>query len=224
MSKIRVLIADDHPVVRQGLRMILDADPALSVVGEAGDGAAALAAIESLRPDVALLDMHMPPPDGLAVARRVRELGSPVAAVFLTMNKDSASLDAALDAGVRGYVVKDGVADEIVGCVKAVAAGQAYFSPAVSGHLLLRRERTESFLRQTPSVETLTPAERRVLRLIAQAKSNKEIAETLFVSVRTVEHHRSNICGKLGLTGANALLRFALTNASELARAVEGDR
>lgn len=217
MSKeIQILIADDHPIFRRGLRMIIESDPALEVVAEADDGAAALANIEALLPDVAVLDMDMPPPDGLAVARRTRERGWPVATVFLTMHKDVASFNAALDAGVRGYVVKDGAADEIVGCIKSVAAGQSFFSPVLSGHLLARRNRVEAFDRQMPSIKDLTNSERRVLQLIAEAKSNKEIAETLFISVRTVEHHRSNICGKLGLTGKNALLTFALTHKSEL--------
>jgi DNA-binding NarL/FixJ family response regulator len=217
MSKeIRVLIADDHPIFRRGLRMIIESDPALKVVAEVGDGAAALARIEELRPAVAVLDMDMPPPDGLAVARRIRESEWPVAVVFLTMHKDAGSFNAAIDAGVKGYVVKDGAADEIVGCIKSVAAGNNFFSPVLSGHLLGRRGRIDEFDRQSPSIKDLTDSERRILLLIAEARSNKEIAETLFISVRTVEHHRSNICGKLGLTGKNALLTFALTHKSEL--------
>jgi DNA-binding NarL/FixJ family response regulator len=217
MSKeIRVLIADDHPIFRRGLRMIIESDPALKVVAEVGDGAAALARIEELRPAVAVLDMDMPPPDGLAVARRIRESEWPVAVVFLTMHKDAGSFNAAIDAGVKGYVVKDGAADEIVGCIKSVAAGNNFFSPVLSGHLLGRRGRIDEFDRQSPSTKDLTDSERRILLLIAEARSNKEIAETLFISVRTVEHHRSNICGKLGLTGKNALLTFALTHKSEL--------
>jgi DNA-binding NarL/FixJ family response regulator len=215
-QEISILIADDHPIFRRGLRMIIESDPSLKVVAEANDGAEALSGIEQLQPGVAVLDMDMPPPDGLAVARRIREQRWPVAAVFLTMHKDAAAFNAALDVGVRGYVVKDSAANEIVGCVKSVAAGQSFFSPTLSGHLLARRERADEFVRGTPSINDLTASECRVLRLIAEAKSNKEIAEALFISIRTVEHHRSNICAKLGLTGKNALLTFALTHKTEL--------
>jgi DNA-binding NarL/FixJ family response regulator len=213
---IRVLIADDHPIFRRGLRMVIESDTALTVVAESDDGAAALAGIEQLRPDVAVLDLDMPPPDGLAIARHIRDRGWAVAPVFLTMHNDEAAFNAALDAGVRGFVIKDGAANEIVACVKSVVAGKSFFSPSLSSHLLSRRDRANMFVDRTPSINDLTVSERRILQLIAEAKSNKEIAETLFISVRTVEHHRSNICGKLGLVGKNALLTFALTHKSEL--------
>ena len=207
MSKeIRIVIADDHPIFRRGLRMVVEAE----------DGAAALARIAELQPEVAVLDIDMPPPDGLAVARSIHERRWPVATIVLTMHRDEALFNAALDADVKGFVVKDGAANEIVGCIKAVAAGQRFFSPTLSGHLLARRDRAEEFVRQTPALNDLTAAERRILRLIADSKSNKEIAEQVCISVRTVEHHRSNICAKLGLTGKNALLTFALIHKSEL--------
>jgi len=217
MSKeIRIVIADDHPIFRRGLRMMIEADPRLKVVAEADDGESALALIEELQPDVAVLDIDMPPPDGLAVARRLREQRSAVAAIFLTMHKEETLLDDALDAGVRGFIVKDGAANEIVGCIKAVAAGQSFFSPALSGHLLAGRNRADSLAGQSASVNNLTASERRVLLLVAESKSNKDIAGKLFLSVRTVEHHRSNICAKLGLMGKQALLTFALAHKSEL--------
>lgn len=209
-SEIHIIIADDHPIFRRGLRLVIESDPQLKILAEADDGAAALALIQTHQPRIAVLDMDMPQLDGLGVARALREQQSPTAIVFLTMHKDEATFNAILNAGVKGYVVKDGAANEIVGAIKAVAAGQSYFSPVLSNHLLQRSAPSQSGL------ETLSPTERRVLRLIAESKANKEIAELLFISVRTVEHHRSNICAKLGLNGKHALLTFALTHKTEL--------
>lgn len=215
-KEIRLVIADDHPIFRRGLRTVIEADPLLKVVAEADDGQSALARIRELQPEVAVLDIDMPPPDGLAVARQLHEQRFPVATIFLTMHKDEAMLNAALDAGVKGFVVKDGAVTEIVGCIKAVAGGQSYFSPTLSGYLLTRRNQADSLASQSTLLKELTTSERRVLLLVAESKTNKEIAGKMFISVRTVEHHRSNICAKLGLTGRNALLSFALAHKSEL--------
>jgi DNA-binding NarL/FixJ family response regulator len=215
-KEIRIVIADDHPIFRRGLRMVIEADPALKVVAEADDGAAALARIQELQPDIAVLDIDMPPPDGVALARLLKTQGLPVAVIFLTMHKDEVIFNAALENGVRGFVVKDGAANDIVGCIKAVAAGQTFFSPVLSGHFLKHRQRTETLNEQTPGLQSLTAAERRILKLIAEEKTNKQIAAELFISVRTVENHRANICAKLGLKGSHPLLTFALTNKAEL--------
>src|SRR5215813_10613187 len=202
-QEIRILIADDHPIFRQGLRMVIEADPLFKVVAETGDGESTLARVRELQPDVVVLDVDMPPPDGLAVAHQLRN--EPIPIIFLTMHKDEATLNAALDSGVKGFVVKDEATNEIISCIKAVVAGQSFISPALSGHLLNRRNRADALAAELPSISDLTTSERRVLLLVAESMSNKEIAEKMFVSVRTIEHHRSNICTKLGLNGKNAL-------------------
>jgi DNA-binding NarL/FixJ family response regulator len=212
--ELQLVIADDHPIFRRGLRMVIETDPHLKVMAEAEDGATALAEIKRLHPQVAVLDMDMPHLDGMSVAREIRELRLPVAIAFLTMHKDEATFNAALDLGVKGYVVKDSAVNEIIGCIKAVAAGQSFISPVLSGLLLNRN--SAGAKPQSSALDSLTQAERRVLRLIALGKLNNQIAEELFVSVRTVEHHRSNICSKLGLNGKHALLTFALTHKSEI--------
>lgn len=219
-AEIRILIADDHPLFRRGLRFTIESDPALRVVAEAGDGAAALAQLETLQPDIAVLDIDMPAPDGLAVARLMAERGWPSGVVFLTMHKEEAVFHAALAAGVRGFVIKDGLADEIVTCIKAVAAGQSYFSPGLAAFLVQQRNHNHQQAAGEAEVMArlaeLTPAERRVLRLLAEGQTSREIAETLVVSVRTVEHQRATIAAKLGVKGAPALLLFAHTHKAKL--------
>lgn len=211
MSKeIRVLIADDHPIFRRGLRAVVESDARLKVVAEVGNGADALSKIEELEPDVAVLDVNMPQADGLAVARKIQSKNLPIIPVFLTMHADEAIFNAAIDAGVKGFIIKDGAADDIIACIKSVAAGQSFFSSALSQFLLNRRSIGKSPL------ENLTVSERRILRLVADGKATKEIAEELFVSPRTVDHHRANIAAKLDLKGKNALLTFALNNKSQI--------
>lgn len=215
-NQINVLIADDHPIFRSGLRLMIEADALLKVVGEAEDGESALACIRTLQPDIAVLDIDMPAPNGMSVARQVQEEGLPVETIFLTMHNEEELLNAALDAGVKGFIVKDGAANELNACIKAVAAGRNFISPTLSGHLLKWRSKPDTPAVETSAVKVLTAAERHVLLLVSESMTNKEIAEKMFISVRTVEHHRSNICAKLDLTGKNALLTFALTHKSEL--------
>lgn len=217
MSKVRVVIADDHPIFIRGLRQVLTEDPDLEVVAEARDGEAALACIERHSPDVVILDVDMPKNDGFAVVREMQRRNLPAAVVFLTMHNNESLLNGAIDLGVCGYVLKDSALAEVADSVKAVAAGRKFVSPALATYLFSRRTNRQKLAADQPGLNDLTPAERRVLELIAAGKSTSEIAESLFVSVRTVEHHRASICAKLNLRGRDALLRFALTHKSELA-------
>lgn len=216
MKKIRIVIADDHPIFTRGLRQVLTADPALEVIAEARDGDAALACLQEDKPDVAILDVDMPKRDGFEVVRAMQSQKLSTAVVFLTMHKNEALFNAAMDLGICGYVLKDSALSEVVDSVKAAAAGHDYISPALSSFLLGRRRRTQTLIAQQPSLKDLTRAERCVLELVAQGKTSSEIAGELHVSIRTVEHHRANISSKLNLHGTHALLRFALAHKSEL--------
>ncbi len=187
MNQINLIIADDHPIVRQGLRQAIEADAALKVLTEASDGRAALEAIEKYQPQVAVLDIDMPLMDGFAVARAVREKKLNVEMVFLTIQRDEDMVNEAVNLGVKGYVLKDSALTDIVICIKSVAAGQHYASSALTSYLIKRSSRAAALTEEKTGIKDLTPTERRVLKLIAEYKTSKEIAEELFISYRTVE-------------------------------------
>lgn len=214
-TEIKILIADDHPIFRGGLKSVIEKERGLRVVAEAGSGAAALELIKAHQPDVAVLDLDMPEMDGFAVARELQTLGLPVSVVILTMHKDEMHFNRAIDLDVRGFIIKDGAAAEVVGCIKSVAAGKEYFSPVLSSFLLSRARRVSSFAGQA-GISDLTPTERRVLSLLAELKTSKDIAAALGISPRTVENHRAHICSKLNLQGSHALTRFAIRHREEL--------
>jgi DNA-binding NarL/FixJ family response regulator len=215
-TPVRVLIADDHPIVRQGLAQVIGRDAGLVVVGEADDGPNALAMASELRPDVLLLDIDMPGMDGFEVVRRLQASGAGPGVVFLTMHCAEDMFDAAMALGVRGFVVKDSAVTDVVASDMAVAAGRHFISPSLSGLLMSRQAATRGPSGPATALASLTPTERRVLRLIAEYKTSKEIAEELFVHYRTIENHRTNICAKLGLRGSHALLKFAVEHKAQL--------
>jgi DNA-binding NarL/FixJ family response regulator len=208
-SKIKLLIADDHPIVRKGLLSTVGADPGIKVIAEAQNGEEALRLIREHKPDVAVLDIDMPKLDGLGVAREVSKLSLGTRIIFLTLHKDADLFRAAIQAGATGYLLKDSAMQELVAGVKAVALGQQFVSAALVSLFVevpLKRPASppEGLLGR------LTPTEREILERIANGRSSKEIGEDLSIHYRTVENHRTNICKKLGIEGANALLRFAL--------------
>jgi DNA-binding NarL/FixJ family response regulator len=213
---ISTFIADDHPVFRKGLRDIIEGDGRLLFVGEASDGREALHAIESLRPCVAILDLNMPEMTGLEIARRVSEQALPVAVVFLTLYDDEIFFNNAMELGVSGYLLKDSVASEIVRCILAVARGDIFISPTLSGSVLRKNVQFDLVNDAAAGFTRLTPTERRILRLVAEYKTSEQIALELFISPKTVENHRTNICRKLKLSGRNALIRFASENRNRL--------
>jgi DNA-binding NarL/FixJ family response regulator len=213
---IRILVADDHPLFRRGLVEAIRQERDLVVAGEAETIDEAWAAIERRPPDVAVLDIEMGGQHAIELARRIRSSGHPVRVLFLTMHREESIFNAAIDAGALGYVLKDAAAREIVAAIQAAAKGESYVSPAISSFLMRRAQRASALRQDQPALDQLTPAERRILKRIAQGKTSKEIAEELAISYRTVENHRANICAKLGLSGTNALLRFALEHRDSL--------
>lgn len=215
-TEIRIVVADDHPIVRQGLRQTMEAERGLKVVAEAADGLTALDQIKSLKPDVAVLDIDMPQLDGFGVVRALSDEKIEVEVVFLTIHRDEDFFNEAINLGAKGYVLKDSALTDIVNCVRSVASGQPYVSPALTSLLLNRHRRAASLSKRKPEFKDLSPAERRVLKLIAEYKTSREISEELFISHRTVETHRTNISNKLEIHGSHSLMKFALDHKSEL--------
>lgn len=188
----------------------------LKVVAEATEGEAALSQIQEFLPQIAVLDIDMPKMDGFAVARELQKRKIPVQIVFLTIHSGEDLFHAAMDLGAKGYILKESALVEIVNGLRVVAMGQYYVSPSLTSHLVHRRTNTQSFAKDQPNLSNLTQAERRILCMIADGKSSKEIAGELFIHFRTVENHRTAICQKLGLRGPNTLLKFALQHRTEI--------
>ncbi len=204
---IRILIADDHSVVRQGLRMFLGLDPDLEIIGEASDGAEAVKMAHALNPDVVLMDMLMPVMGGIEATQTIRRELPDTEVIALTSVLDDGSVVGAVKAGAIGYLLKDTQADELRRAIKAAAAGQVQLSPQAAARLM-REVRTPD----PPSVSELTEREGDVLRLIAQGKANKEIAMDLVIGEKTVKTHVSNILMKLGVQSRTQAALYAAQN------------
>jgi len=215
-SKIGILMVDDHPLFRQGLRQVIVLDDRFELLGEADDAETALKALPQLDPDVIVLDLNLPGMSGLEFVDALRTRKCRAGLVILTMLKDEQVFNRAMNLGVAGFVLKENAAREILNCIATVAGGEPYVSPSLTSFLLRRRDRAEALSGRTPTLADLTTAERRILKAISQKKTTKEIASELFVSPRTVESHRSNISTKLSLKGANSLLQFALEHRDAL--------
>ncbi len=216
-EKIKIFIADDHPIFRAGLRQLIALELNIEVIGEAKDGAEAIERLLHCQADVALLDIDMPKASGFEVLTAVREKGVALNFIFLTMHKDEQFLNAALDLGVKGFLVKDSAAEEVIDCINAVVNREEFISPQLTSFLLKRMRQVQAHPARVSLLDELTPTERKVLRLIAEYKTNKEIAAELFMGVRTVEQHRLNISEKFDLKGRHALMKFATENVDRLA-------
>ena len=210
MSQVRIFLADDHTVMRAGIRLVLERQPDLHVVGEASDGRETVNAIERLHPDVVVMDISMPNLNGIEATRQILANGVAVSIVVLSMHADEEYVLRALKAGARGYLLKESAEADLIAAVRAVISGKSFFSPAVSRLLV------EDYVRQLQdrdiedSYELLTTRERETLQLVAEGKSNKDIANLLNLSVYTVETHRSNIMRKLNLHSVAEVVLYAV--------------
>lgn len=205
MKKIRILLADDHVMVRQGFRMILAAQPDMEIVGEAGNGREAVELAERLQPDVVVMDVAMPELNGIEATRRLAASSPRTRVLALSMYKDSVYVREILRAGARGYLLKDAIDRDLLAAVRSVAGGEGYLSPTVSDAVLSDYRRHVS-----DPLDLLTSREREILQLIAEGKTNKDIASALKLSVYTVDAHRGRIMEKLNLHSVGELVRFAL--------------
>jgi len=210
MSQIRIVLADDHAVMRTGLRLVLERQVDFTVVGEASDGREAVALVQREAPDVLVMDIGMPNLNGIEGARQVAAAAPQVAVVILSMHSDESYVLRALKAGARGYLLKESAESDLIAAIRAVHAGKAFFSPAVSRMLV------EDYVRQLQdreiedSYELLTTREREILQLVAEGKSNKEVAAVLNLSLYTIETHRGNLMEKLGLHTVPELILYAV--------------
>jgi DNA-binding NarL/FixJ family response regulator len=211
MKETTIILADDHPLLRMGLREIIHRHAGFRVVAEAGNGERALELIEGLRPSIAVLDIDMPKISGLEVGKQILARKIPTEIIILTMHDEASFFERALDLGVMGYVLKDSVENEIIAAIESIQLRKPYISPSLSNILLKRNPHAQGGTEQKLGIADLTLTERKVLKLVADDKTTKEIADLLFVSERTIESHRSSICAKLDLHGQNALLRYAMS-------------
>lgn len=211
----KIVIADDHPIFRNGIKGIIGGVPGAELAGEAGDGLEAYRLIIAHRPDVAIVDLEMPVLTGLEVCKKVLAEKHVTRFIVLTMHKDRHFFDDAMNSGVMGYLLKDNAIDELVKCIEAVYAGLQYVSPGIQKFL------TERASAQLPAdtaelYAALTPTEKLILKLVAQGSTTQQVADSIFISPNTVENHRASIARKLKLEGKNSLMKFALQYAGKL--------
>jgi DNA-binding NarL/FixJ family response regulator len=212
MTPIRVLLAEDHSVVREGLRLLLDTQPDIRVVGEATSGREAIALARELHPDVAVVDIAMPDLDGIQATEQIRQLSPSTRVLILTMHAGDAYFFRAVDAGASGYILKRAASEELINAVRVVARDEAFFYPEVARKLLnryLAQSRSEA-PSGPPGYQELSEREREIMFLIVQGHSNNQIAEQLVISPSTVQTHRTRILEKLGLNNTIELVRYAI--------------
>jgi two-component system response regulator NreC len=210
MSNIRVLLADDHIIMRKGLRLLLERQPNITVVGEASDGRECVELAQAEKPDVVIMDLAMPNLNGIEAARQIVMQNPEIAVAVLSMHSDESYVIRALKAGARAYLLKDSAESDLIGAIKALSDGKSFFSPAISRLLVEDYMRALERKGAEDSYELLTTREREILQLLAEGKSNKEVANMLNLSLYTVETHRTHILQKLNLHTVPELILYAV--------------
>jgi len=213
-DKIRIVIADDHPIFLSGLKQILSAEKSIEIIGEAYNGEKALELIIELKPEIAILDIDMPKKTGLQILNELKD--SETKFIFLTMYGEEDIFDEAMNLGIKGFVMKDSAVTDIIDCILSVSNNNYYISSSVSGFLIKRKKKLNKLRESNPMLDELTLSEKNILKYISENMTSKEIAEVLFLSYRTIENHRTNIANKLNLKGSHSLLKFAIENKSLL--------
>ena len=208
-TKLRILLAEDHMTVREGVKLLVNAQPDMEVIGEADDGEVALAEVERLKPDILLMDISMPQFNGLRATKRLRSLSSTVKILILTRHTDDGYLQQLISAGANGYVLKQSAPAELINAIRVVADGKAYLDPALTNKVMGGYASKASSLRGE-NKQQLTDRESEVLRLIALGYSNKEIGASLDLSVKTIEVHKANAMRKLGISSRIDIVRYAI--------------
>lgn len=210
MGKIRILLADDHVLVREGVRMLIESQPDMEVVAEASEGGEAVRKSIELRPDVVLMDISMPGTNGLEATRLIRQASSGIHILVLTMHGTDDYFFRLLDAGAAGYVLKESASTDLLSAIRAVYRGGVFLSPNVARRLLDDYQRRVGEGEKRPGYDSLTEREKEILKMIGEGLTNQEIAQQLCLSINTVQTHRTHIMDKLNLHNRNELLRFAV--------------
>jgi len=213
-NSVNILIADDHPIFRRGLKDLIEESNSDYIIYEAEDGQKAVDVVKKYNNGVAILDLDMPHLNGLQAAEECLKINNSIKIIILTMYKDEHLFNQAIDIGILGYVLKENAVNEILNAIISVISGQPYISPAISSFVINRSRNVENKNSESGS-SRLTETERNILKLISESKTSREIAEELFVSIKTIEKHRFNICSKLNIHGTHALIKYAFENRSK---------
>lgn len=213
MEKVKnILIVDDHPLFRKGIKSVLIEDSGIKVICEASNSTEALVFIEKENIDMLILDLQMPGMSGIELAKIVKSRYKNISIILLTMHKDERIFNNSLEYGLDAYILKENAVDEVLKAVHVVADGNFYLSPSMSEYMVQKSMKQKKLVDENPGIKILSEKEKEILNMIAQNKTTKEIAEALFVSYKTIENHRANICKKLNISGCNALLKFIIEN------------